>query len=37
MLYVGLSRARDLLIVIGDPDLLHDVGGPAVARRLGII
>ncbi|TKJ28325.1 NERD domain-containing protein [Blastococcus sp. CCUG 61487] len=34
MLYVGLSRARDLLVVCGDLDLIRRVGGEAVARRL---
>jgi hypothetical protein len=34
MLYVGLSRARDLLVVCGDLDLIRGVGGEAVARRL---
>lgn len=36
MLYVGLSRARDLLVVCGDPALVREVGGTGVARRLGI-
>ena len=36
MLYVGLSRARDLLVVCGDPALIREVGGAAVANRLGI-
>lgn len=35
-LYVGLSRARDQLVVCGDPDFIADVGGPDLARRLGI-
>ncbi|WP_420881931.1 NERD domain-containing protein [Rhodococcus sp. (in: high G+C Gram-positive bacteria)] len=35
-LYVGLSRARDQLVVCGDPDLITRVGGPELARRLGI-
>jgi hypothetical protein len=35
-LYVGLSRARDQLVVCGDPDVVREVGGPEVARRLGI-
>ena len=35
-LYVGLSRATDRLIVVGDPDYLAAVCGPEVARRLGI-
>ncbi|MFP5335328.1 MAG: NERD domain-containing protein [Actinomycetes bacterium] len=34
-LYVGLSRARDQLVVCGDPDVLRDVA-PEVARRLGL-
>jgi hypothetical protein len=34
MLYVGLSRARDLLVVCGDLDLIRRVGGEAVVRRL---
>ena len=34
MLYVGLSRARDLLVVCGDLDLIRRVGGEGVARRL---
>ncbi|MCF6746210.1 nuclease [Blastococcus sp. KM273128] len=34
MLYVALSRARDLLVVCGDLDLIRRVGGPAVAQRL---
>lgn len=33
-LYVGLSRARDLLVVCGDPAHIEDVGGPAVLKRL---
>ncbi len=37
MLYVGLSRARDLLVVCGDPAVIRQVGGPAVAKRLGIV
>jgi hypothetical protein len=35
-LYVGLSRARDQLVVCGDPALIAECGGPDVARRLGI-
>ena len=35
-LYVGLSRARDQLVVCGDPDFITEVGGPDLARRLGI-
>ena len=34
MLYVGLSRARDLLVVCGDLDLIRRLGGEGVARRL---
>ena len=35
-LYVGLSRARDQLVVCGDPESIIAYGGPDVARRLGI-
>lgn len=35
-LYVGLSRARELLVVVGDPELVRAKGGEGVARRLGI-
>ncbi|HEX5510456.1 MAG TPA: NERD domain-containing protein [Actinomycetales bacterium] len=35
-LYVGLSRAQDQLVVCGDPDLIREIGGPEVARRLGL-
>lgn len=35
-LYVGLSRARDMLVVCGDPELIRAVGGDELARRLGI-
>lgn len=35
-LYVGLSRARDELVVCGDPDFIAQVGGPDLARRLAI-
>ena len=34
-LYVGLSRARDLLVVCGDPEHIEDVGGPAGLKKLG--
>ncbi len=33
-LYVGLSRARDQLVVCGDPDYIRDVGGEALLRAL---
>jgi hypothetical protein len=33
-LYVGLSRARDELVVVGDPAFVEEVGGPAVLRHL---
>ena len=36
-LYVGLSRARDQLVVCGDPDFIRDVGGSDLARRLNIV
>ncbi|QGF25036.1 nuclease [Raineyella fluvialis] len=35
-LYVGLSRATDRLVVVGDPEVVRAMGGDAVARRLGI-
>ena len=35
--YVGMSRARDLLVVCGDPAMVRRVGGDGVARRLGIV
>lgn len=35
-LYVGLSRARDQLVVCGDPEFIAKVGGIDLARRLGI-
>lgn len=35
-LYVGLSRARDQLVVCGDPDLIREVGGPDLAHRLNL-
>ena len=34
-LYVGLSRARDQLVVCGDPAFIEQVGGGAVLRKLG--
>lgn len=34
-LYVGLSRARDQLVVCADPDFIRRVGGPDLAGRLG--
>ncbi len=33
-LYVGLSRARDQLVVVGDPTFVEAVGGTAVLRHL---
>ncbi len=35
-LYVGLSRARDQLVVCGDPDLVRQIGGEQVAAQLGL-
>ena len=35
-LYVGLSRARDQLVVCGDPEFVREVGGADVAWRLGV-
>ena len=34
-LYVGMSRATDVLVVVGDPETVRRVGGEQVARRLG--
>jgi len=34
MLYVGLSRARDLLVVCGDIAMIQRLGGDGVANRL---
>ena len=34
VLYVGMSRARDLLVVVGDPYEIEDAVGPAVMKRL---
>ncbi len=35
-LYVGMSRATDRLIVVGDPEFIRSIGGEAVAKQLGI-
>lgn len=35
-LYVGMSRATDLLVVVGDPEVAGAIGGREVAKRLGI-
>jgi len=35
-LYVGMSRATDQLIVVGNPKVVAEIGGPEVAKRLGI-
>jgi hypothetical protein len=35
-LYVGMSRATDELVVVGDPDTVRRVAGGDVARRLGL-
>ena len=34
--YVGMSRATDELVVVGDPATVRRVAGDDVARRLGI-
>lgn len=34
-LYVGMSRATDQLVVC-DPEWVREVGGPVVARNLGL-
>jgi hypothetical protein len=36
MLYVGMSRATDELVVVGDPEFIRQIGGDQVAHRLGI-
>jgi superfamily I DNA/RNA helicase len=36
MLYVGMSRATDQLVVVGDPHFIREIGGDQVAHRLGI-
>lgn len=33
-LYVGLSRARDQLVVCGDPEFIRGIGGDELLRRL---
>jgi hypothetical protein len=35
-LYVGLSRARDQLVVCGDAEFIREVGGAELARKLGL-
>ena len=35
-LYVGMSRATDLLVVVGNPEVIREMGGEAVARQLGL-
>src|SRR5699024_801813 len=35
-LYVGLSRATDKLVVVGDADAIRRMGGDEVVRRLGL-
>lgn len=34
-LYVGLSRAADVLMVVGDPEVVAQQGGPEVVGQLG--
>ena len=34
VIYVGMSRARDLLVVVGDPEEIEEAVGPAVMKRL---
>ena len=36
-LYVGMSRATDVLVVVGDPEVVRRIGGDEVSRRLGIV
>ncbi|MDT9592645.1 ATP-binding domain-containing protein [Nocardioides zeae] len=35
-LYVGMSRATDQLVVVGDPEVVRRIGGDVVAHRLGL-
>lgn len=35
-LYVGMSRAKDMLVVVGYPEVIRAVAGEQVATRLGI-
>jgi hypothetical protein len=35
LMYHGMSRARDQLVIVGDPDLLTPVVGEKMMRRLG--
>lgn len=35
-LYVGLSRATDRLVVVGDPEVIRAMGGALVAKELGL-
>nr|WP_179519433.1 NERD domain-containing protein [Nocardioides perillae] len=35
-LYVGMSRATDQLVVVGDPAFVRQYGGVEVAKRLGV-
>ncbi|GAA1180992.1 ATP-binding domain-containing protein [Ornithinimicrobium humiphilum] len=35
-LYVGLSRATDRLVVVGDGEVIRRTGGEEIARRLGV-
>ena len=35
-LYVGMSRATDVLVVVGDPDVVREMGGEAVGKQLGL-
>ena len=34
--YVGLSRATDRLVVVGDPEVVLQIGGPEVGRHLAV-
>lgn len=35
-LYVGMSRATDVLVVVGDPEVVREMGGEAVGKQLGL-
>jgi len=35
MLYVGMSRATDQLVVVGEPEFIREIGGEQVSHQLG--
>ena len=36
-LYVGMSRATDMLVVVGDPDVVRQVGGRGRGAEAGVV